>query len=384
MAHRKTIALLAGFAVALSAFAGCSGGGETAAPADSSAAPTEAVTSEAPAPVEAGGLVGITMPTVSLERWNNDGAGLKSQLEEMGYTVDLQYGDNKNELQIQQLENQINQGAKVLVIASIDGKVLGPTLAKAKEAGAQVLAYDRLIMETTDVDYYATFDNEKVGNLQGQYIIDTAGLEGSSDKFNFEPFAGSPDDNNAGLFFGGAWDLLSPYVDSGTLVINSETGKKAAGNWQDIGILEWKSATAQSEMENRLNSYYTDKKVQIVLSPNDSLAVGIAQALDTAGYKVGEDWPILTGQDGDIAAVKNIVAGKQSMTVWKDTRLLAAQSAKMVDQMIKGETVDQNNDTYDNGVKVVPTFLLDPEVVTADLVQDKLVGSGFLKAEDLQ
>ena len=366
MAIRKTAAIVAGLALAAGMVAGC---------APSTSAP-------------GGGdkpLIGITMPTVSLERWNNDGSGLKAQLEAMNYTVMLDYADNKNEQQITQLENQINAGAKVLVIASIDGKTLGPTLQKAADKGIKIIAYDRLILATPNVDYYATFDNYKVGVLQGEFIKETMQLDSAAGPFNFEPFAGSPDDNNASLFFGGAWDQLKPYVESGKLVINSETGKKATGNWQDVGILGWGTADAQDEMENRLNSFYTDKKVDLVLSPNDSLALGIAQALETKGYTVGGDWPVLTGQDGDVANVKNILAGKQSMTVWKDTRELAKRVATMVDEIVQGKDVTVNNTTdYDNGNKVVPSYLIDPEVVVADTVQSKLVDSGFIKADQLK
>ena len=369
MAIRKTVALVAGLALAASAMAGCAA-------------------QRTPGGTTGGGdkpIIGVTMPTVSLERWNNDGAGLKTQLESLGYQVQLDYADNKNELQIQQLENQINAGAKVLVIASIDGKTLGPTLQKAADKGIKILAYDRLILNTPNVDYYATFDNYKVGNLQGTFIKDTLKLDSAPGPFNFEPFAGSPDDNNASLFFQGAWDVLKPFVDSNKLVIQSETGKKAAGNWQDIGILEWKTTSAQSEMENRLHSYYTDKKVNVVLSPNDSLALGIAQALETNGYTVGPDYPVLTGQDGDVANVKNILAGKQSMTVWKDTRELAKRVATMVDQIVKGGTVETNDTkTYNNGNKVVPSYLLEPKTVVKDTVQSMLVDSGFIKADQLK
>jgi putative multiple sugar transport system substrate-binding protein len=329
-------------------------------------------------------VVGISMPTVSLERWNNDGAQLSKKLQELGYETSLEYADNKNELQIQQVENQINAGADILVIASIDGRTLGPTLAKAKARGVTVIAYDRLIMSTADVDYYATFDNYQVGARQGEFVVNALRLTEQSGPFNLEPFAGSPDDNNAKLFFEGAWDQLKPYVDAGSLAIQSETGKKAASNWQDIGILEWKAATAQSDMENRLNSYYRDKKVDVVLSPNDSLALGIAQALQGSGYQVGVDWPLLTGQDADLANIKNIMNGKQSMTVWKDTRVLADRVAAMVDQVAKGGEVEVNNtEDYDNGVKIVPAFLLEPVVVTKDNVQSDLVDTGFINADEL-
>ena len=330
-------------------------------------------------------LIGIAMPTRSLERWNNDGEYLEELLQGMGYQTSLQYADNKTDQQITQIENMVNQGADVLVVASIDGSVLGPVLESAHEQGITVIAYDRLINGTEAVDYYATFDNYQVGQLQGQYIVDTLGLEdGETGPFTFEPFSGSPDDNNAKYFFSGAWDILLPYVESGVLEVKSGKAPTSNDDWQSIGIQSWSSATAQSEMENRLNSFYTDDTVDVVLSPNDSLALGIEQALDAAGYTVGEDWPLVTGQDADLANVQNMLAGKQSMTVWKDTRTLGEQVATMVDQIVTGEEVEVNDtETYDNGVKVVPSYLLPPQVVTADTVEDLLVRSGFYDADEL-
>ncbi|CPU61842.1 sugar ABC transporter substrate-binding protein [Mycobacteroides abscessus] len=177
--------------------------------------------------------------------------------------------------------------------------------------------------------------------------------------------------------------MLSPYVESGQLVVPSGKAPATADDWASIGIQGWESAKAQSEMENRLNSFYTDKKVDVVLSPNDSLALGVEQALEGAAY-TPEDWPIVTGQDADEANVKNMLAGKQSMTVWKDTRTLGDQVATMVQQIVEGGEVEVNDtETYDNGAKVVPSYLLPPEVVTADTVEDRLVGSGFYTAEQL-
>ncbi|WP_227748161.1 multiple monosaccharide ABC transporter substrate-binding protein [Oerskovia douganii] len=329
-------------------------------------------------------LIGIAMPTRSLERWNNDGAHLEELLAGSGYETTLQYADNKVDQQITQLQNMINQGADVLVIASIDGTALGPVLDAAAKEEIPVIAYDRLINDSEHVDYYATFDNEKVGTLQGEFIVETLGLEGNAGPFNLEPFAGSPDDNNARFFFKGAWDVLTPYVESGQLVVPSGKAPATVDDWTTIGIQGWESAKAQSEMENRLNSFYTDKKVNVVLSPNDSLALGIEQALEGSGYAVGAGWPLVTGQDADEANVKNMLAGKQAMTVWKDTRTLGDQVAKMVGQIVEGEEVEVNDtETYDNGVKVVPSFLLDPQVVTADTVQTSLVDSGFYTADKL-
>jgi putative multiple sugar transport system substrate-binding protein len=328
--------------------------------------------------------VGITMPTRSLERWINDGEQLQSKLKAAGCTVDLQYADNKVDQQISQIQNQIAGGAKILVIASIDGTALGPVLDTAAKQGAKVIAYDRLINKSPNVDYYATFDNYKVGQLQGTFLKDQLKLDSATTPINFEAFAGSPDDNNAKYFFSGAWDVLLPYVQKGTLVVPSSKAPKSDAEWASIGISAWASDKAQAEMDNRLSSFYTGKKVQAVLSPNDSLAIGIEASLKSAGYKVGGNWPMITGQDGDKANVKAILAGEQSMTVWKDTRKLGDQVFTMIQQISKGTTVDVNDTkTYDNGVKVVPSYLITPEVVTKDLVKSKLIDSGFLKASDV-
>ncbi len=330
------------------------------------------------------GLIGIAMPTRSLERWNNDGSHLEALLQERGYETSLQYADNEVDQQITQIQNMVNQGAEILVIASIDGTALGPVLEQAASAGATVIAYDRLINESENVDYYATFDNYEVGRLQGEFIIEELGLEDGEGPFNLEPFAGSPDDNNARFFFSGAWDQLRPYIDNGQLVVPSGKAPESNDDWPSIGIQGWLSQTAQAEMENRLNSFYADDKVDVVLSPNDSLALGIEQALDAAGYTPGEDWPLITGQDADLANVKNMLAGMQAMTVWKDTRTLGDQVATMIDQITAGEEVTVNDtETYDNGVKVVPSFLLPPQVVTPDTVESALVDSEFFTAEEL-
>ena len=331
-----------------------------------------------------GQLIGVFMPTTQLPRWNRDGDELKKDLTADGYKVSVQYADNKNDTQISQIETAINDNAKVLVIASIDGTTLGPTLQKAAAKGIKVIAYDRLILNTPNVDYYDTFDNEKVGTLQGQFIVKQLGLDAGKGPFNFEAFAGSPDDNNAAFFFKGAYDVLKPYVDKGQLVSVSGKWPKTVDGWKSIGILGWGSDKAQAEMENRLNSFYTGgKKVQVVLSPNDSLALGISKALQNAGYTAA-DFPVLTGQDADQANTVNILNGLQSMTVWKDTRAEAKQAAKMVKEILDNTTVDVNNTTdYNNGVKVVPSFLLAPQVVTKDTVQSILVDSGFWTKKDL-
>lgn len=329
-------------------------------------------------------FVGIAMPTKSLERWNRDGAHLEELLQDAGYETSLQYADNKVDQQITQLENMINQGADILVIASIDGTALGPTLEQAAENDITVIAYDRLINDTPNVDYYATFDNYKVGTMQGEFIEEQLGLADGAGPFNLEPFAGSPDDNNAKFFFAGAWDVLKPYVDSGKLAVPSGKAPASNDDWASIGIQGWTSDGAQAEMENRLNSFYSGgTQVDAVLSPNDSLALGIAQALQGAGYAAGPDYPVITGQDADKANVLNMNAGLQSMSVWKDTRALGDRVATMIDSIVNGDEVEVNDtDTYDNGEKTVPTYLLDPQVITPDNV-DVLVESGYYKASDI-
>src|SRR5690554_4157791 len=377
-----TAALLVGGVAACSSERGGTTDPTTSAPEETTSAPDE---TEEPATASDITSVGIAMPTKELERWNRDGAHLESLLKEAGLETSLQYAENKVDMQITQLQNMINDGVDVLVVASIDGTALGPVLQTAADNDVIVIAYDRLINGTENVDYYATFDNYRVGTFQGEYIVEQLDLDNAEGPFNLEPFAGSPDDNNAKFFFAGAWDVLKPYIDEGKLVTPSGKAPQTNDDWASIGIQGWKSETAQSEMQNRLNSFYAGgEKVDVVLSPNDSLALGIAQALDAAGYTPGEDWPILTGQDADQANVLNILAGKQSMSVWKDTRQLGDRVATMISQLAAGEEVEVNDtETYDNGVKVVPSYLLDPTVVVADTVEEILVGSEFYSAEDL-
>ncbi|MDY5129588.1 multiple monosaccharide ABC transporter substrate-binding protein [Actinotignum urinale] len=330
------------------------------------------------------GKVGISMPSKSLERWARDGDYLRKVLKEKGYTTSMQYADNKVEQQISQIQNMINEGPEVIIVASIDGSALGPVLSQAKQAGIKVIAYDRLIRDTDAISYYVTFDNYKVGQAQGQYIEKALGLKEGKGPFNFEPFSGSPDDNNARYFFEGAWDVLKPYIDKGQLKVPSNKMPKSVNGWQSIGIQAWMGPAAQSEMETRLNSFYRGgTKVNAILAPNDALALGITQALKADGY-TQNDWPVLTGQDADQANVTNIMQSFQSMTVWKDTRKLADQAAKMTDQIIKKQKVEVNDEkSYNNGVFVVPTFLLEPVVITKDNAKDKLVDSGYYSAGDI-
>jgi putative multiple sugar transport system substrate-binding protein len=328
--------------------------------------------------------IGISMPSQALERWTNDGQHLQTLLQADGFNTTLQFGHDQVDQQVSQIQNMINDGVSLLIIAAIDGTSLTPILQTAADQGIPVIAYDRLIMDTPNVAYYATFDNFLVGKMQGEYIVEQLGLAtGATGPFNIELFAGSPDDNNAAFFFGGAWSVLEPYFASGVLVSPSGNVPTSAAGWQAIGVQGWSTQTAMNVMQTRLNSFYTGgKRVDAVLSPNDSLAQGISQALQQAGYTAA-DFPILTGQDADVASVQNIINGVQTMTVWKDTRMLGDQVAKMARQILNNETVDVNNTTdYNNNVLVVPSFLINPTVVTKANVCD-VVTSGFIAANQL-
>ena len=309
---------------------------------------------------------------------------MKSMLEKAGYTVDLQFAANDINTQISQLENMITGGCKVLVIASIDGSSLSNVLATAKKKNIQTIAYDRLIMDTDAVSYYATFDNYKVGTLQGDYLVEKLGLKSrsASDPVYMEFFTGDPGDNNINFFFGGAMDVLKPYLDKGVIVCPSGQTAKA-----QAATLEWSSERAQSRMENLITSNgYSPKgtKLDAVYCSNDSTAQGVTQALLSAGYDAS-NFPVITGQDCDITSVKNMLKGYQSMSVFKDTRTLASKVVEMVDAIMKGSNPPINDTkTYDNNVKVVPSFLCEPVFGDANNYKALLVDSGYYKESELK
>lgn len=325
--------------------------------------------------------IGVSMPTQSLQRWNQDGAYLKEKLEKAGYEVELQYANNDVTQQVSQIENMITSKCEVLIIAAVDGYSLVNVLADAKEEGIPVIAYDRLIMETDAVSYYATFDNYMVGTIQGEYIESALDLKNAAGPFNMEVFAGSPDDNNARFFYQGAYDVLSPYIDAGKLVVVS--GQK---DFETCAIPAWEAETAQNRMDDLLTAHYaTGTQLDVVLSPNDSIAIGIANALDNSDYTPGEDWPIITGQDCDIPNMKNIIAGKQSMSIFKDTRTLADQTVAMVNAIVDKKEVPVNDtETYDNVIKVVPTFLCEPVFGDINNYQELLIDSGYYTEDQLK
>ncbi|MBO4376193.1 MAG: sugar-binding protein [Lachnospiraceae bacterium] len=325
-----------------------------------------------------GKKVGVSMPTRDLQRWNQDGANMEKELKAAGYEVDLQYASNDVQTQVSQIENMISNGCSVLVIAAIEGSSLGEALDMAAKANIPVIAYDRLIMNSDAVSYYATFDNYKVGTVQGQYVVDQLDLENAAGPFNIEFTAGDPGDNNAGFFFNGAYDVLKKYIESGKL--NVVSGQKT---FDEVATPTWGSDVAQSRAENILSSYYADgTELDVWLCSNDSTALGVTNAL-AANYN--GKYPIITGQDCDIENTKNMIAGKQSMSVFKDTRTLASQVVKMVGQILKGEKVDVNDEsTYNNGVKTVPSFLCEPVFANADNYKEILIDSGYYTEDQLK
>ena len=388
---KKLVAAALAVSMAFS-LAACSGGGSapattaaatTAAAAETTAAAAAAETTAAAA--DSGSkTVGIAMPTKSLERWNRDGDYLKAQFESAGYQAQLKYSDNDSNQQNNDIQAMIADGVDVLIIAAIDGEALTQTLADAKDAGIPVIAYDRLIMNSDAVSYYVSFDNYTVGVLQGEFVKKQLDLDNAAGPFNIEFTAGDPADNNAGYFFGGAFDTLKPYIDSGKLVVPS--GKTT---FEQVATPNWSTDTALENMQNTLASYYSDGTVlDVALCSNDSTALGVAQAI-TSDY-AGSNKPIVTGQDGDIANLRNIVDEIQTMTVYKNVSDEAGVTLQVAKAILEGKTPDASlldslsadaaydTSSYDNGTGIIPSFLLVPWTVTKDNLQD-LVDTGLYK-----
>ncbi|MEU7281665.1 multiple monosaccharide ABC transporter substrate-binding protein [Streptomyces sp. NPDC045431] len=330
-----------------------------------------------------GGVIGLAMPTKASERWIADGENMAEQFEKAGYETDLQYGDDKVENQIAQIENMITKGRRLLVVAAIDGSALTEVLQRAEDAGIPVISYDRLIMGSEHVDYYASFDNERVGELEARYIVDRLKLGEPAAKgasYNIELFAGSPDDNNTTYFWNGAMKVLKPYLDSGRLVVRSKQTRM-----NQATTLRWDGGTAQKRMDDLISKNYGEERVDAVLSPYDGISIGVISALKSAGYgSKGRPLPIVTGQDAELASVKSILRGEQTQTVFKDTRKLAAQAVKMGDAVLNGRTPEVNNTRdYHNGKKAVPAYLLDPVSIDRSNT-DLLVREGYFTAGQLR
>ena len=329
-----------------------------------------------------GKIIGILMPTKSSERWINDGNDMVEELKKLGYKTDLQYAEDVVETQVSQAENLITKGVDCLVIANIDGEALTDVCQKAHDAGIPVVAYDRLIKNTEYVDYYISFDNTLVGVQIGEYIEEALDLKNANGKsYNIELFAGSPDDNNAHMLYDGAMSVLQQYIDNGSLVVVS-----GQTTFDTVCTLRWDGALAQSRMENILTANYSaGKKVDAVFSSYDGLSRGIVEALRSVGYGTADlPWPVITGQDAETATIKSIISGEQTQTIFKDTRELASRAVKTVDAILKGEEVEVNDtETYDNGVKVVPSYLCTPISVDINNYKEVLIDSGYIEESEL-
>ncbi len=395
MRTRKFAAVAAGLTLTF-ALAACGGGGAGSGGDDE--APDEGTGDEAAEPADDGAdadtsdlTVGVAMPTQTSERWIADGDAVQSQLEEAGYSVDLQFANDDIPTQTQQIDQMITQGVDLLIIASIDGTALTSQLEAAGAADIPVIAYDRLINGSENVDFYVTFDNYNVGVQQatsllvGLGVLNEDGSEGdATGPFNIEVFAGSPDDNNAGFFFNGAMDTLEPYLEDGTLVVTS-----GQTEFDTVATLRWSQEAAQRRMEDLITSTYGGGSGELhgVLSPFDGISRGVITALQSAGYgpTIEEGLPIVTGQDAEIASVTLIDQGVQYATIFKDTRKLATQAVTAADAYLSGGEPEANDtETYDNGVKVVPSYLLESDIVYASNIGELLVDSGYYTEEQVE
>ena len=368
---RRILAVLIALVMVFS-LAACGGAGQKN---DGAVTPTPSTDTKA-----TGKTVGVSMPTKSSQRWILDGDNMVKELQKLGYKADLQYAEDVVENQVAQLENMIAKGVSALVIAAIDGEALSDVLQKAADAKIPVIAYDRLIKKTPNVDYYATFDNFKVGVLQGSYIENALGLKEGKGPFNVELFAGSPDDNNAYFFYDGAMSVLKPYIDSKKLVV-----KSGQMGMDKVATLRWDGATAQSRMDNLLSKNYATDKIHAVLSPYDGISIGIISSLKGVGYgTAAQPMPVVTGQDAELPSMKSIIAGEQTATIFKDTRVLASKAVAMVDAVLAGKKAEVNDEkTYNNGIKVVPSYLCEPVSVDKANYEKVLVDSGYYTKDQL-
>jgi putative multiple sugar transport system substrate-binding protein len=382
---KKLISALLCVAMVATMVTGCgsSSAETTETPAETTTDTTKTDTAADTTKTEAGDKkVGVAMPTQSSERWINDGANIKSRLEALGYEVDMQYAEDDVQAQVSQIENLIANGADCLVIAAVNSSALVNVLKQAKDNSIPVIAYDRLLMDTDAVSYYATFDNVGVGTAIGEYIEkakDLAGAKAAGKSYTIEFFMGSPDDNNAKFFYNGIMGVLQKYLDDGTLVC--KTGRTS---FDDTAILRWSQETAQANCENYLSGYYADEKLDIACSAFDGFSYGVRAALESAGYKLGDEWPLITGQDAELMATKNIIAGYQTMSIYKDTRVLADKCVSMVQAVLEG-TSPEINDTeqYNNNVVTVPSYLCTPVAVDATNYKEVIVDGGYYTEEQL-
>jgi putative multiple sugar transport system substrate-binding protein len=326
-------------------------------------------------------LIGISMPNKATKRWITEGELMRDSLNAKGYQVDLQYSENNVNDQVNQVENMISKGAKLLIIAAVDGSSMTTNLENAAEQGAKVIAYERLLMNSGNVDYYCTFDNFIVGADQAKYIVDKLDLDNTDKSFTIEIFAGSLDDSVAHYNYAGSMSVLQSYIDSGKLIV-----KSGQTEINKVATQSWAAEAAQARMDNLLSGYYADEDLDAVLCPYDGMSIGIVSSLTAVGYGSGnKPMPIVTGQDGEIPSLKSILAGGQTMTVYKNVRSLAEKGVEMALSILEGKEVEiSDRETYNNGSKIVPAYLVPPVIVDAHNLQSALVDSGLVEASELR
>lgn len=336
--------------------------------------------------------IGLAMPETHVLRWQLDGAALLEDATAMGYSAEVAYGDADQGKQNQQIEDFITKGAKLLIVGSINTGVVS-VVSSAADDGVIVIAYDRLIQDSDDYDYYITFDNFKVGQFQGKAIEEALNLPAATkaDPKYITLFAGSATDNNANFFFDGAMSILRPYVESGVVkLVGPAPLDSSSSDFTRIATENWRADVAKTRMENLLGNDAKNVVLDAVLAPNDTLARAIIEALATdAKYSTTDKLPVVTGQDGEVASIQFIRDGKQYMTVFKDTRSLASAAIKLADALLKGESpviegARLDTETYNTGKKLIKSYLLEPVNVTKDNFQEIMIDSGYYKAEDIK
>ena len=371
---KKLVALLLALVLVVGLCA-CAKKAETTTPTDGSEQ-----TSESAATAQSKGTIGITLPTQELARCLKDQEYLTQYLNERGYDVDVQFAKGDAATQVAQMENMITNGVVGIICSPWDGSALTSAVEAAHNAGIPVIAYDALILNTPYIECYAADDLRGIGALQAQYIVDTLKLDSSDEAHTLELFAGDYADANAPLFFEGAMNVLTPYIESGKLVV-----KSGQTEFNVVATAEWDGAKAQSRMDAILSTYYLDEPIEAVLCQNDDLAAGVISACKSAGYGTeAMPLPITTGQDCTISAVKSILAGEQSMTVFKDIKQLAYNGAYFIDCLVQGQTPEiENPVVYNNGSVDVKASAVEPLALTADKVQELVIDSDYYTKADL-
>ncbi|MGX9901962.1 substrate-binding domain-containing protein [Arthrobacter sp. SA17] len=301
--------------------------------------------------------IGVALPQKTSENWVLAEKLFNDGLTGAGFKADVQFANGGVSEQQNQISAMITKGAKVIIVGAIDGAQLGTQLKQAKDAGATIIAYDRLLLNTENVDYYVAYDNFKVGELQGKALLDGMKAKKPSGPYNVELFAGSPDDANAAVFFNGAMSVLKPEIDKGNLkVLSGQT------TFEQAVTQGWKAENAQKRADTLLTGSYGTESLDGVLSPNDTLARAVLTSVKAAGKPL----PVITGQDSEVESVKSIMAGEQYSTINKDTRKLVEHAITMVKDIQAGKKPEINDDkSYDNKTKIVPAYLLEPVIVTA-------------------